>query len=88
MIADNKNMNIENEYKLSMILDEINKLSIDDKELITNLLIKEKTERERHLTAVTVVICSTESETKYHTCRLHGNLSNVKYHIYHQSLLS
>ena len=46
VIADNKNMNIESEYKLSMILDEINKLSIDDKELITNLLIKEKTERE------------------------------------------
>lgn len=46
VIADNKNMNIESEYKLSMILDEINKLSIDDKKLITNLLIQEKTERE------------------------------------------
>ncbi len=46
VIVDNKNMNIESEYKLSMILDEINKLSIDDKELITNLLIQEKTERE------------------------------------------
>lgn len=29
-----------------MILDEINKLSTDDKELIINLLIQEKTERE------------------------------------------
>lgn len=46
VIADNKNMNIENEYKLSMILDEINRLNINDKELITNLLIQEKTERE------------------------------------------
>lgn len=46
VISDNKNMHIESEYKLSMILDEINKLSIDDKELITNLLIQEKTERE------------------------------------------
>lgn len=46
VIADNKNMNIENKHKLSMILDEINRLNINDKELITNLLIQEKTERE------------------------------------------
>ena len=46
VIADNKNMNIENEHKLSIILDEINRLNINDKELITNLLIQEKTERE------------------------------------------
>ena len=39
-------MNIENKHKLSMILDEINRLNINDKELITNLLIQEKTERE------------------------------------------
>ena len=46
VIADNKNMNRENKHKLSMILDEINRLNINDKELITNLLIQEKTERE------------------------------------------
>ena len=31
---------------LSMVLNEIDKLSPDDKELITNLLVQEKTERE------------------------------------------
>lgn len=46
IVSDNNSMNIENQYKVSMILDEINKLSSDDKELITNLLIQEKTERE------------------------------------------
>ena len=39
-------MNIENQYKVSMVLNEIDKLSPDDKELITNLLVQEKTERE------------------------------------------
>ena len=46
IVSDNNSMDIENQYKVSMILDEINKLSSDDKELITNLLIQEKTERE------------------------------------------
>lgn len=46
IIADNKNMDVENQYKVSMILNEIDQLDIDDKELITNLLIQEKTERE------------------------------------------
>lgn len=39
-------MNIENQYKVSMVLNEIDKLSPDDKELITNHLVQEKTERE------------------------------------------
>ena len=46
IVSDNNSMDIENQYKVSMILDEINKLSSNDKELITNLLIQEKTERE------------------------------------------
>lgn len=46
IVSDNNSMDIENQYKVSMILDEINKLSSDDKELMTNLLIQEKTERE------------------------------------------
>ncbi|MBS5370058.1 MAG: sigma-70 family RNA polymerase sigma factor [Coprobacillus cateniformis] len=46
IVSDDKSMNIENQYKVSLILDEINKLNSDDKELITNLLIQEKTERE------------------------------------------
>lgn len=46
MIADNKSIDVEDQYKVTMILDEIDKLSPDDKELITNLLVQEKTERE------------------------------------------
>lgn len=45
-VPDDKNIGIDKQYKVSMILDEINKLSTGDKELITNLLIQEKTERE------------------------------------------
>ena len=46
VVSDDKSMNIENQYKVSMVLNEIDKLSPDDKELITNLLVQEKTERE------------------------------------------
>ena len=46
IVSDNNSMDIENQYKVSMVLNEIDKLSPDDKELITNLLVQEKTERE------------------------------------------
>lgn len=46
MIPDNKSSILIANEKLLSILDEINQLDSNDKELITNLLIREKTERE------------------------------------------